>query len=190
MDGEITAQSEYGRGSIFRVRIRQGFVNNKIVAKETLENLNSFSYSDRKKMEGKKLVRADLNHAAVLVVDDFPSNLDVAAGMLCKYKMRVDCVTSGQEAVGLISSGKPVYDAVFMDHMMPGMDGIETVARIRAMDTEYAKNIPIIALTANAVTGSEEMFLSNGFNAFLAKPFNVMDLNSVVLRWVRDKSRE
>jgi signal transduction histidine kinase len=185
MDGEITAQSEYGRGSIFRVRIRQGFVDHKIVSKETLENLNSFNYSAKKKKDEKRLVRADLSHAAVLVVDDFPSNLDVAAGMLCKYKMRVDCVTSGREAVDLIGAGKPVYDVLFMDHMMPGMDGMEAVALIRAIDTEYAKKVPIIALTANAVTGSEEMFLSNGFNAFLAKPLSVVALDSVVRQWIR-----
>jgi CheY-like chemotaxis protein len=124
------------------------------------------------------------------VGDDCPINLDVAAGMLCKYKMQVDCVTSGQESVDRIKDGEPVYYAVFMDHMMPGMDGVEAVAKIRALGTDYAKNIPIIALTANAVTGSEQMFLDNGFNAFLSKPLNMMSLDSIIQKWVRDKGKE
>jgi CheY-like chemotaxis protein len=135
-------------------------------------------------------MRPDLSYARVLVVDDFPTNLDVAAGMLRKYKMQVDCVTSGQESVDLIAAGEPVYDAVFMDHMMPGMDGVEATAAIRALGTKYAKNISIIALTANVVAGNERMFLDNGFNAFLPKPFNVMLLDSIVQRWVRNKARE
>ncbi|MDR0289801.1 MAG: response regulator, partial [Treponema sp.] len=108
----------------------------------------------------------------MLVVDDFPTNLDVAAGMLRKYRMQVDCVTSGQEALDRITAGEPPYDTVFMDHMMPGMDGVEATKAIRALGTKYAQDLPIIALTANAVAGTEQMFLDNGFNAFLAKPFN------------------
>ncbi|MDR0331149.1 MAG: transporter substrate-binding domain-containing protein [Chitinispirillales bacterium] len=190
MDGEISVESEYGIGTTFRVRIRQGFVSSDSISKETVERLRSFSYSDNKMVERRKLTRADLSYARVLVVDDFPTNLDVAAGMLRKYKMRVDCVTSGQDAVDRISAAAPLYDAVFMDHMMPGMDGIEAAAAIRAMATEYAKKMPIIALTANAVAGNEEMFLNNGFDAFLPKPFSVAGLDVVVQRWVRDKSKE
>jgi signal transduction histidine kinase/CheY-like chemotaxis protein len=189
MDGEITVESEYGRGSTFHVRIRQGFVTDTPIGKETVENLCSFSYSDRKQAQGKSL-RPDLSYAKVMVVDDFPMNLDVAAGMLRKYKMQVDCVLSGHDAFDRIAAGYPVYDAVFMDHMMPGMDGVEAAAKIRLLSTEYAKKIPIIALTANAVAGSEQMFLDNGFNAYLSKPFNAMSLDSIVQRWVRDESRE
>jgi CheY-like chemotaxis protein len=74
--------------------------------------------------------------------------------------------------------------------MMPGMDGIEATAAIRSLGTKYAKNISIIALTANVVAGNEQMFLDSGFDAFLPKPFNVMILDSIIQRWVRDKSRE
>jgi CheY-like chemotaxis protein len=77
-----------------------------------------------------------------------------------------------------------------MDHMMPGMDGVETTQKIRALGTKYAKDLPIIALTANAVAGNEQMFLENGFNAFLPKPFNVMILDSIVQRWVRHERSE
>jgi CheY-like chemotaxis protein len=185
MGGEISVESEFGKGTSFRVRIRQGFVTDKTIDKETVENLRNFRYSDKKKSTQKKPVRPDLSYARVLVVDDFPTNLDVAAGMLRKYRMQVDCVDNGREALNRIASGQPVYNAIFMDHMMPEMDGIEATLAIRALGTNYAKMIPIIALTANAVAGSEQMFLDNGFNAFLPKPFNVMLLDAVILRWVR-----
>jgi CheY-like chemotaxis protein len=189
MDGEITVESEYGKGTTFRVRIRQGFVTDTPIGKETVKNLSAFRYSDKKKLVQEKLVRPNLSYARVLLVDDLPTNLDVAAGMLRKYKMQVDCVTSGQDAIDHISAGEPHYDAIFMDHMMPELDGIQTTIVIRTLGTEYAQKIPIIALTANAVAGNEQMFLENGFNAFLPKPFNAMLLDSIVQRWVRDKSR-
>jgi CheY-like chemotaxis protein len=190
MDGQISVESEYGKGTSFRVRIRQGFITDQGIGKETAENLRNFRYSDEKIKSDRKIIRPDLSYARVLVVDDFPTNLDVAAGMLRKYKLQVDCVTSGQEAIDLISAGDPLYDSVFMDHMMPGMDGMEATKKIRALEMKYAQDIPIIALTANAVTGNEKMFLENGFNAFLPKPFNAKNLDLIIERWVRDRSRE
>jgi CheY-like chemotaxis protein len=190
MEGEISLESEYNKGTTFRVRIRQGFVNDKTIGREIVENLRNFRYSDKKKLTHEKLEKPDLSYARVLVVDDFSANLDVAAGRLRKYKMQVDCVMSGQDAVDRIAAGEPVYNAVFMDHMMPGMDGIEATKIIRALGTEYARNIPIIALTANAVAGNEQMFLDNGLNAFLPKPFNVRGLDAVIQRWVRNKEKK
>jgi signal transduction histidine kinase/CheY-like chemotaxis protein len=184
MGGEISVESEYGIGTTFSLHIRQGLVNDQVLGRETVESLCALRYSDNKKQAQEKLIRPDLSYAKVLVVDDFQTNLDVAAGMLRKYKIQVDCVTSGRESVDLIAAGKPVYDAVFMDHMMPVMDGMEATVLIRALGTVYAKNVPIIALTANVVAGNEQMFLENGFNAFLPKPFNVMSLDSIIQRWV------
>jgi signal transduction histidine kinase len=190
MDGEISVESEYGKGTTFRARILQGFVADKHINKETVNNLCSFQYSDKKKLLQDKIVRPDLSYARVLVVDDFPTNLDVTAGMLRKYKMQVDCVTNGQDSVKLIAAGEPLYDAIFMDHMMPVMDGIEATKAIRALCTKYAQNIPIIALTANVVAGNEQLFINNGFNAFLPKPFNAMILDAIIQRWVRNKAKE
>jgi PAS domain S-box-containing protein len=184
MDGEISVESEFGKGSTFRFRIRQGFVTNTPIGRETAENLRSFRYGEKQKQDKAKLMRPDLSYARALVVDDFPVNLDVAAGMLRKYKITVDCISNGRDAVDRIAAGEPMYNAIFMDHMMPGMDGMAATAAIRALNIEYAKNIPIIALTANAAVGNEQMFLNNGFNAFLAKPFNATGLDSVVQRWV------
>jgi CheY-like chemotaxis protein len=187
MSGEISVESEYGKGSIFRVRIRQDFVTDKPLDKEVKESLRHFSYSDNKQQAHVKLERPDLSYARVLVVDDFPSNLDVAVGMLRKYKMQVDCVLNGQDAIDCLAIGLPVYDAVFMDHMMPEMDGVEATKKIRSLGTKYAENIPIIALTANAIAGAEQIFLNSGFNAFLPKPFDIMNLDSIVQRWIRKK---
>jgi signal transduction histidine kinase len=108
MDGEISVESEYGKGSTFRVRIRQGFVTEQPINKEVVENLRSFHYSDKKQMAHEKVTRSDLSYARVLVVDDFAANLDVAAGRLRKYKMQVDCVTTGQDAIDGIAAQEPV----------------------------------------------------------------------------------
>jgi CheY-like chemotaxis protein len=113
----------------------------------------------------------------------------VATGLLRKYKMQVDCVLSGQESIDRIRGGHPVYNAIFMDHMMPGMDGIEAADAIRALGTEYAQKIPVIALTANAIQGTEDMFYQHGFQAFISKPIDVMELDSVIRKWVRNASR-
>jgi len=188
MDGEITVESEYGKGTTFRLRILQGVVNEKTIGEEIAGNLRNFCYKDTAKRTREKLVHPDMSYAKVLVVDDMPTNLDVAAGMLRKYKMQVDCVTSGIEAVERIADNKTIYNAIFMDHIMPEMDGMEATKKIRALGTEYANKIPIIALTANA--GNEKMFLENGFDAFLPKPVNIMILDSIIQNLIRDKSRE
>ena len=188
MGGEISVQSEYGKGSVFSAHVRQGFVTDIPIGPVVVENLRKFRYADDKRDVSKKIVRYDLSYAKVMVVDDMQTNLDVAAGLLRKYKMQVDCLTSGQEAAERIRAGSPVYNAIFMDHMMPGMDGIETADLIRSFDSEYARKIPIIALTANAIQGTEEMFFEHGFQAFISKPIDILELDSVLKKWVRNES--
>ena len=183
MGGEITVESEYGKGSTFSVYIRQGFAGDEIIDEQTLANLRSFHYEDAKKAAN-RLKRPDLSWAKVLVVDDYKANLDVTRGLLAKYKIKADCVSSGQESIDLITLGSPVYDLVFMDHMMPIMDGIEAVEHIRAIGTEYASNVPIIAFTANTVAGNEEVFLGKGFQAFFPKPLSVKNLDALLRRWL------
>ena len=184
MDGTVSVESEYGKGSTFRVRLRQGFVSDIKIGEAIAKNLRSFKYSDTKRQTSNRLVRVDLSQAKVLVVDDMQNNLDVAAGLMRKYKMQVDCVSSGQAAVDRIYNGTLVYNAVFMDHMMPGMDGIEAANAIRALETEYARNVPIIALTANAIAGTEQQFYDNGFQDFLSKPIDIMQLDAILKKWV------
>jgi signal transduction histidine kinase/DNA-binding response OmpR family regulator/HPt (histidine-containing phosphotransfer) domain-containing protein len=190
MGGWITVKSEYGKGSTFKVCMVQGKVNDVPIGNEVAESLKNFSYSKNKRDRSAKLVRAHIPYASVLVVDDVPTNLDVARGMMKPYGMRIDCVTSGAAAIKLIRDNEIKYNAILMDHMMPEMDGIETTRFIREIGTEYAKNIPIIALTANAIVGSEDMFLRNGFQAFLSKPIDIIRMDAVINRWVRDKELE
>jgi CheY-like chemotaxis protein len=190
MDGSITVESEYGLGSTFTLRVRQGFVNDIPIGAEVAEKLRNFKYSVAKRNRG-KIVRVPMPYAKVLVVDDVPINLNVARGLLKPYGMGVDCVSSGFDAITAIRDEKAHYDAVFMDHMMPEMDGVETVRIIREkIGSDYAKNVPIIALTADAVVGKREMFLSSGFQDFLSKPIDVRDMDAVLNRWVRDKQKE
>jgi CheY-like chemotaxis protein len=190
MDGEINVESEYGKGTTFRLRVRQGFVSDITIGHEIANKLRSFSYAEDKRNVTKKLIRHNLSYARVLVVDDMQTNLDVASGLLRKYKMQVDCLLSGQGAIDRIRQGSPVYTAIFMDHMMPGMDGIEAADAIRALGTEYAQKLPIIALTANAIYGTEEMFYEHGFQAFITKPIDIMELDSVLKKWVRNELLE
>jgi len=190
MDGTISVESEFGKGSVFTVQLRQKRVTDATIGPKVAKNLKSFRYYDSKRNQNIQLVRTPMPYARVLVVDDIATNLDVMKGLLKPYKMHVRCVTSGQQAVNTIREEKNQFHAIFMDQMMSGTDGIEATRLIRQIGTEYAKNIPIIALTANAIIGNEEMFLKSGFQAFLSKPIDVERLDDILQHWVRDKTLE
>jgi CheY-like chemotaxis protein len=135
-------------------------------------------------------IRFTAPNARILIVDDIEINLDVAEGLLAPYQMSIDCVTKGFEALQLAQQNR--YDMVLMDHMMPGMDGIETTAAIRTWEeSEKAKDpagfpgeTPIIALTANAITGMKEMFLEKGFNDYISKPIEFAKMEEILTRWI------
>ena len=191
MGGSIAVESKYGKGSVFTIKLPQKFVTASTIGKEVVNNLKNFQYTTGKRNIHMRLSKLKLSYARVLIVDDVITNLDVARGMLKPYNMQIDCVTSGQQAIDAIRDEKVRYSAIFMDHMMPEMDGVEAVRIIREeIGTEYAKTIPIIALTANAVLGNEEMFLENGFQAFISKPIEMSRLDAIIKQWVRDKKIE
>jgi len=190
MNGNIIVESEYGTGSTFTVTIIQKHVTDDVIGPEVIESLKHLNYSEIKRRQTGQLARLNMPYARVLIVDDVITNLDVARGLMQPYHMQIDCVTSGREAIEAIMDTRVRYNAIFMDHMMPGMDGIEATHHIRNIGTEYADNIPIIALTANAIVGNEEMFLQNGFQAFISKPIEIASLDSVIREWVRDKEQE
>jgi len=190
MNGTISVESEYGKGSVFSFRLPQKSVNDAVIGPEMADSLKNFNFYEQKRQQSANLARVSMPYARVLIVDDMVTNLDVAKGLMKPYGMQIDCVTSGQQAIDAIRGEKARYNAVFMDHMMPGMDGIETTRRIRDIGTEYAKTVPIIALTANAITGNEAMFMDNGFNAFVSKPIETPRLDAVIRQWVRDKEQE
>jgi len=144
--------------------------------------------------ESADMIQYTYPKARVLVVDDISINLMVVEGILVPYKVAVDTCLSGAEALELAKQHD--YDIVFMDHMMPEMDGIETTAAIRGWEKEQEdagiirNAVTIVALTANAVSGMEEMFIGNGFNDFLAKPIDVSKLDKVLERWIPAAKRE
>lgn len=163
------------------------FLPNVIMVKKPLYTLNEAMIFNRESLHFYDEESDDINidftapTAEVLIVDDNAINLTVAEGLMEPLKMKVDTALSGKEAIGKISVHH--YDIVFMDHMMPEIDGIETTRIIRRFHKEY-NDVPIIALTANAVDGVEEMFLREGMNDFVAKPIEMRTLVSKIKQWL------
>jgi signal transduction histidine kinase/CheY-like chemotaxis protein len=169
MGGDVAAASEYGKGSVFTAELIQRVV----------EQRPRGTSAARKKA---RIVTFIAPEADVLIVDDLPGNLLVAEGLLAPYRMRIFTCASGREAVDLVK--KHPFDLVLMDHMMPEMDGVEATLAIRALGEERCRTMPVVALTANAVSGMREMFLENGFNDFLSKPIDVSRLERLLTQWI------
>lgn len=181
MDGQLGVESVYGVGSDFWVRLPQKVVNplpcgpyQEGIRHENDQNYNSFIAPE----------------AAVLVVDDQPLNLKVCQGLLQPYGMEVYTARSGREALRQMTQVWP--DLVFMDHMMPDMDGVEATRAIREMGKKdpYFAVVPIIALTANAMKGVREFFLENGFNDFVSKPIELDRLDDVLRVWLPEDKQK
>jgi signal transduction histidine kinase/DNA-binding response OmpR family regulator/HPt (histidine-containing phosphotransfer) domain-containing protein len=189
MGGSIDVESEYGKGSVFLVTLPQRILDNKPIGRELAEDLRNFRFiEDRNRSRGNTLIRSHMPYGKVLVVDDLQTNLDVMTGLLMPYGLRVDTVLSGQEAVERIRAEKDRYDLVFMDHMMPEMDGAAAVRIIRnEIGSPYARQVAIVALTANAVVGNREMFLNSGFTDFISKPIDIYQLDMVLNSRIRDR---
>jgi len=167
MGGKITVESEYGQGSTFTVEIPMIWGS-----EEGVEYMEDYTLKER---------MLSAPSANILVVDDNNLNLRAIEALLSLVSIKPTMVHSGQEAIDLVQ--KEDFDIVFMDHMMPGMDGVEATKRIRNLGTRYSRLV-IIALTANAVQGAKEMFISNGFDSFLSKPTVMMDLKRTLLEWL------
>jgi len=182
MDGNIRAESEPGSGSLFTVRLPQKVADSGILGKEAASNLQQFRGPYMSHRERPKIKHGLMPYGNVLIVDDMETNLYVAMGLMKPYGLQIDTAMSGRGALDKIEGGK-VYDVVFMDHMMPEMDGLETVKHLR--DLGYTH--PIVALTANAVSGQAELFLRSGFDEFISKPINVCQLDAILNKFVRDK---
>ena len=181
MNGTIDVESEAGVGTTFTVTIRQGYKGAPLIGKDVVEQLKKFGFHGRY-IKGADMVREYMPYGAVLVVDDVDTNLYVAKGFLSPYGLQIDTAESGFEAIDKIRSGK-TYDIIFMDHMMPSMDGIETTKLIRLMG--YKK--PVVALTANALVGRAEMFLASGFDDFISKPVDIRQLNTCLNMFIYER---
>jgi signal transduction histidine kinase/DNA-binding NarL/FixJ family response regulator/HAMP domain-containing protein/HPt (histidine-containing phosphotransfer) domain-containing protein len=182
MNGEILVKSEPGKGSAFTVRLQQGNAGASALGKELAENLQGFRLSHAPQAKKAQITREPMPYGSVLVVDDTESNLFVARGLMSPYGLKIDTAMSGFETIDKIRAGGR-YDIVFMDHMMPYMDGIEAVKIIRGMGYTH----PIVALTANAVAGQADVFLANGFDGFISKPIDIRQLNATLNKLIRDK---
>ncbi len=170
----------------FRTSVKLG-ISNLMVVKKPVYVLNIASIFNGEDVNagfgfaGREDFEFIAPEAEILIVDDNAINLTVAEGLLKPLQMKIETALSGSEAIEMISSKK--YDLVFMDHMMPELDGVETTRIIRRFHKEYDE-IPIIALTANAVSGTKEMFLAEGMNDFIAKPIEMRTMLSKLRNWL------
>ena len=164
MGGKVTVISDYGKGSTFKFVVVEEIVNkesNLVVNEQTTLNYETF--------EGKE----------VLVVDDSKLNLKVAENVLKNFKVSTETVTSGLECLSCVKSKK--YDIIFMDIMMPNMSGVEVLKKLR----EEKVNIPVIALTADAIEGQEEKYISEGFDGYLSKPIDKTKLKVILNKYLK-----
>ncbi|MBP3602881.1 MAG: response regulator [Lachnospiraceae bacterium] len=165
MGGKLEVQSTYQVGSEFFFTIKQKLVAAEI-AEETHRNVTNFTAPK----------------ARILIVDDSSINLKVATGLLEPLQMQMDVAENGKKALAMIREQK--YHLVFMDHMMPVMDGIEATKELRSMEGDYYRDLPIIALSANAVQDAQKLFLESGMNGFVAKPIDMKQVCTVLLKWL------
>ncbi len=182
MNGTISVESEPGKGTVFTVHIPQKRVGTKVLGKKTAENLQKFRISSTSRLKGQNIMREYMPYGKVLIVDDVESNLYVAKGLMIPYGLAIDVASSGFEAINKIKDGQ-IYDIVFMDHMMPKLDGINATKIMRDLGYRH----PVVALTANAVTGQSKLFFDNGFDEFISKPIDIRQLNAVLNKFIRNK---
>ena len=176
MQGNIYVDSEYGKGSTFTVFIPQKVLDN--------VPIGNYEQSVRKKVAGNKKAKTQFTapDAKVLVVDDNAMNLTLMKALLKRTCMEVDTATSGKECLNLTRQKK--YHIILMDHMMPGMDGVETLHKLRAESDNLNRKTVVIALTANAIAGSREMYLEYGFDNYFAKPIQADKLDEMLVNYL------
>ncbi len=181
MDGNIKVESEYGKGTRFIVHIKQ-----RVLDKTTIAEASKLKPEKESKKEEKQTFSNE--DYRVLLVDDNAMNRKVASAMLKMYHFKLAEADSGRAAIERVKHMK--YDMILMDHMMPEMDGIEATKIIREECGENGQNAIIIALTANALQGAKEMYLENGFDDFLSKPFDRKQLQDLLEKWVPDGGKD
>ena len=181
MNGRIAVRSEYGKGSVFTAEISQKIVN--------YEPIGNFSdkYRELKNQKSEKKEDKDLHGVSILAVDDVEMNLQVVKGMLKRTHAAVDTASGGKECLDRIAEKR--YDIILLDHMMPGMDGIETFEKMKADTTHKNTGTPVIILTANAVAGAKEMYFEKGFTDYLSKPIRKNDLIDMLCKYLPDPQK-
>ena len=182
MSGELIASSKPGVGTTFTARIPQKLHDEEVLGFELASNLRNLESVMNSLKRVAVARREPMPYGSVLIVDDVESNLFVAKGMMMPYKLKIETVMSGISAIELVKQGN-VYDIIFMDHMMPDMDGVEVTRELRKL----GYNEPIVALTANILIDQAKLFLDNGFSDFISKPIDAARLEKCLVRFIRDK---
>jgi signal transduction histidine kinase/CheY-like chemotaxis protein len=190
MGGTITVESEYGKGSVFTVTVKQKMLKCAAIGAELASRLKNFTFTGDRQAAELQITREPMPYGKVLVVDDVETNLYVAEGLLSPYKLKIETANNGFTAIekvlaasgGTANGGGAAYDIIFMDHMMPEMDGIETTKKLRRLGYRGA----IVALTANALAGNDVMFAQHGIDGFISKPVDIRQLNTVLNKFIRD----
>lgn len=167
MNGKIVVQSVYGQGSKFTVAIDQRIIDKEIIEEEVKEEIPE---------------KIDASGMKILIVDDNRVNLKVAERLLKDYNVEITTLSSGLECVELIKTGK-IFDLILLDDMMPKMSGVETLHKLKEISSF---DIPTVALTANAISGMREKYLSEGFNDYLSKPIDRTQLNQIIKKYLKN----
>ena len=175
MNGTVTVESVYGKGSTFTVCLRQ-----RIAGEELMGTLEESSGSHRQQQKSAPVFTAP--EARILAVDDNKVNLTVIRGLLRKTQVQIDCVTSGREC--LEYAARQHYDVILLDHMMPSMDGIETLEELRKLPDNKCRDAAVIVLTANAMAGVRDMYLEKGFDDYLSKPIEGAMLERLLAKYL------
>jgi len=182
MDGTIELESKVGIGTNVTILIPQKVSGSETLGKASVFSLQQYDLTAGNITKHFKFTPEPMPYGRVLVVDDIDANLYVAQGLLAFYELKIETCHSGYEAIEKVKQGN-VYDIIFMDHMMPGINGTKTMQKIRKLG--YIE--PIIVLTANALIGQAEKFISEGFDGFVSKPIQTKHLNAVLIKHIRDK---
>ena len=175
MGSELSVESEYGEGSAFSFRLRQTVVREEPIGDYAKKPEN------RRDRERKGDALPEIPEAKILVVDDNAMNRKVAQNLMKLFKIRPDLAESGEKCIEMVKKNK--YQIIFLDHMMPGMDGLETLNQLEEQKL-LTKSTKVVALTANAIVGAKEQYLSVGFDDYLSKPIEVKALEEKLLEYI------
>ena len=168
MGGRLWCESEYGKGSEFIFTLEQKIGDGEVIG--------TFDENEKEHAKGPYVPQFIAPGAQILVVDDNPMNLNVIKGLLKATQMNVTTASSGEECLQKIAENE--YNVVLLDHLMPGLDGVETVGRIR----ENYPDLPVYALTANSTAGGDEFYISKGFNGYLSKPIDSVAVEKAIMK--------